>query len=81
MGSCLVKAEKPSTRLNMRFDVRPSGRPSVKIFSPSKAVRDCARVVLSFTFDSSPRGGAFTYVLNAGSGSFEKQPVDPLIVK
>lgn len=78
---CLPKAEKPTSRLNVRFDVRPSGRPTVKIFSPSKAVRDCARSVLAFQFDASPRGGAFTYALQASGGAFERQPVDPETVK
>lgn len=78
---CLAKAEKPTSRLNVRFDVRPSGRPTVKIFSPSKAVRDCARSVLAFQFDASPRGGAFTYALQASGGAFERQPLDPETVK
>ncbi len=81
LQTCLPKAAKPSSRLSLRVDVRPSGRPTVKVFSSAKNVRDCAREVLSFNFDSSPRGGAFTYTLTAGGGTFEKQPVDPTIVK
>ncbi len=81
LTQCLPKAEKPTTRLNVRFDVRPGGRPTVKVFSPSKVVRDCARSVLAFQFDSSPRGGAFTYVLQASGGAFERQPLDPEVVK
>ncbi len=61
--------------------MRPNGRPTVKVFSSSKDVRDCARQMLSFNFDPSPRGGAFTYNLSAGGGTFEKQPIDPTIVK
>jgi len=81
LTQCLPKADKPTTRVNVRFDVRPGGRPTVKVFSPSKAVRDCARSVLTFQFDASPRGGAFTYVLQASGGAFERQPLDPEIVK
>ena len=81
LKTCLAKADKPASRLNLRIDVRASGRPTVKVFSSSKAVRDCARELLSFHFDPSPRGGAFTYMLTQGGGTFEKQPVDPTIVK
>jgi len=81
LTTCLAKSDKPASRLNLRIDVRPNGRPTVKVFSSSKEVRDCARQMLSFTFDPSPRGGAFTYNMSAGGGTFEKQPVDPAIVK
>ena len=66
----------------MRFDVRASGRPVVKVFSSTKEVRECAKGTLSFNFDPSPRGGAFAYSLSAsGGGVFEKQPIDPAIIK
>ena len=62
--------------------MRPSGRPVVKVLSSTKEVRDCARQVLSFNFDPSPRGGAFTYNMNVGGGgTFEKQAVDPAVIK
>jgi serine/threonine protein kinase len=81
LKTCLAKSAKPASRLPLRIDVRPNGRPTVKVFSSSKDVRDCARQMLSFNFDPSPRGGAFTYNLSAGGGTFEKQPIDPTIVK
>jgi hypothetical protein len=79
--TCLPKAGKPTSKVNMRFDVRPGGRATVKVFSPSKAVRDCIREIFAVPFDSSPRGGAFLYYLTSSGGSLEKKPVDPAIVK
>ena len=79
--TCLPKADKPTSKVNMRFDVRPGGRATVKVFSPSKAVRDCIREIFAVPFDSSPKGGAFLYFLTGSGGSLEKKPVDPTIVK
>jgi serine/threonine-protein kinase len=82
LKTCLAKSEKDASRLAMRVDVRPSGRPIVKVFSSTKEVRDCAKQMLSFNFDPSPRGGAFTYSMSvAGGGVFEKQPIDPTVIK
>ena len=61
--------------------IGPGGRATVKVFSPSKGVRDCVRDTFGFPFDPSPKGGAFLYYLTASGGSLEKKPVDPAIVK
>ncbi len=82
LKTCLAKSAKPADRLAIRLDVRATGRPTVKVFSSDKDVRECVRKNLSFNFDSSPRGGAFTYNLSvAGGGTFTKQPVDPAVIK
>jgi hypothetical protein len=78
-SACLAKAEKPTTRLKLRIDVRPNGRAKVRIFSGSKGVRECVRGVLMFPFRSSPRGGAFEYTLAEAGSSLVRVPLDPTI--
>ena len=76
--ACMAKAAKPTNRLKLRVDVRPSGRPSVRVFwSTDKAVRTCVRNAFSFMFDPTPRGGAFEYVLTESGGStLHKVPLE-----
>ncbi|MBL9104825.1 MAG: serine/threonine protein kinase [Myxococcales bacterium] len=74
--TCLPMADKPTSKVSMRFDVKPGGRAVVKVFSSSKKLRDCVRQIFAFPFDPSPRGGAFVYNLSASGGSIEKKPVE-----
>lgn len=79
--TCMTRAEVPLKRLKFRLDIRPSGRPSVKVFSSEKAVRSCVKDLLTFSFDSSPNGGAFIYELTESDTTLKKMPIDPEIVK
>jgi len=82
-SACLSKAAKPTNRLKLRVDVRPSGRPSVRVFwSSDKEVRICVRNAFLFMFDPTPRGGAFEYVLTESGGStLHRLPLDPKLGK
>lgn len=79
--TCMTRAEVPLKRLKFRLDIRPSGRPSVKVFSSEKAVRSCVKDLLTFSFGSSPNGGAFIYELTESDTTLKKMPIDPEIVK
>lgn len=71
------KSKTPIARLRFRVDVRPDGRPHVRVFSSIKAVRDCVRGLFTFMFEASPRGVAFEYTLTMTGASLRPVAVDP----
>ncbi len=81
-NECMTqKPKKPLSRLKFRVDVRATGRPTISVYSGEKDVRKCVRDVFYFPFDSSPRGGAFEYVVTPTTGNLKPMPIDPEKVK
>lgn len=81
-NECMIKRpKKPLARLKFRFDVRPTGRPTISVYSGEKEVRKCVRDVFYFPLDPSPRGGAFEYVVTPTTGNLKPMPIDPEKVK
>lgn len=72
--TCMKKGKKPLTQLKFRVEVRPNGRAKVEVPGDA-AVRTCVRSALAFTFDASPRGGAFQYTLTATTAKLVKRPL------
>jgi len=76
--TCLDEAGQSTAKLKFTIEVRKSGMPphKIKVISSNAAVRACVRGLFEqFPFDSSPRGGAFSYTYNNGKATFEKLPL------
>jgi hypothetical protein len=78
LQNCLDGAGQSTGKLKFTIEVRKSGMPphKIKVISSNAAVRTCVRGLFEqFPFDSSPRGGAFSYTYNNGKATFEKLPL------
>ncbi|MBZ5711111.1 serine/threonine-protein kinase [Nannocystis pusilla] len=76
--TCLDDAGQSTSKLKFTIEVRKSGMPphKIKVISSNAAVRACVRGLFEqFPFDSSPRGGAFSYSYSNGKATFERLPL------
>ena len=74
-NTCMTKSGRSLSQLTMRFDIKPSGRASVKVLNSKAEVVRCVRELFHFPFEASPRGGAFVYTLRRSSASWEPVPL------